>query len=516
MPPTVTDAPHDQEASVDAALRCVDVVRATGGRAVRTSGRPVRGAAVDSRRVEANNAFFALPGEHTDGHEHLRDAVERGAAALIVSRDLHDAALDALWATPPGGVSIIRVVDGMAALHALAGAWRMRFDPLVVGVTGSLAKTSTKEAVATVLSAAYRVLRSPGNENNEVGVPLTLLRLQPEHRVVVLEMGMYVRGDIGALAALARPRIGVVTAVRGVHVERAGSIDAIEAGKAELVEALPADGVAILNADDERVLRMAARTRARILTYGFGPADVSALDVLSLGAEGMRFVLRLPGDRELAVRLPVLGRHGVHNALAGAAVGIAAGLDPRTIVAGLERGWHAPHRGELRRVGPWLVLDDTYNAGPDSMAAALDLLGTIPGRRIAVLGEMLELGPESAELHAAVGARAAVRADLLVTIGEAAALIAEGARAAGMPPDRTVESRDLQDALVQLLAHLASDDVVLFKASRGLGLDPGTRSSRGLGLDDLIGALERSAQVAGSAIRGGPAPGRGGSAPGPV
>lgn len=505
MPPTVTDAPHDHVTSADAALRCIDVVRATGGRALRTSARSIRCAAVDSRKVEPDNVFFALPGERTDGHEFLQDAVDRGAAALVVSRDLPEAALDALWGAAPGGVSILRVGDGMEALHALAGAWRDCFDPLVVGITGSLAKTSTKEAAATVLSAGLRVLRSPGNENNEVGVPLTLLRLQPQHQAVVLEMGMYVRGDITALATLARPRIGVVTAVRGVHVERAGSIDAIEAGKAELVEALPADGVAILNEDDARVRRMAARTNAHVLTYGFDDAaDIGARDVLSLGAKGMRFLLRLPGHRELSVQLPVLGRHGVHNALAGAATGLAAGLDPFTIVAGLERGWHAPHRGELRRIGPWLVLDDTYNAGPDSMAAALDLLGAIPGRRVAVLGEMLELGPESAGLHRAVGARAAARADLLLTIGDAASLIAEGARGAGMPADRAIESSDLQDALVQLLARLAPDDVVLFKASRGLGLDPGARSARGLGLDDLIGALERSARVAGSS-RAGPA-----------
>ncbi|HEY6058438.1 MAG TPA: UDP-N-acetylmuramoyl-tripeptide--D-alanyl-D-alanine ligase, partial [Candidatus Limnocylindrales bacterium] len=244
-----------------------EIATLTKGRLLATSLRPVRGAAVDSRAIVAGNAFVALPGERTDGHRFLSAAATAGAAALIVTRIPADAELTAL-----GDVSVVLVDDGLAALHALAAAWRSRFELLVVGVTGSVAKTSTKEATAGVLARRFRTLKNEGNQNNEIGLPLTVLRLGPEHEAAVLEMGMYVGGEIADLARLGRPRIGVVTAVHGVHLSRIGSLDAIERAKGELVEALPpatAGGVAVLNAGDERVARMASRTRARVVTYGF-------------------------------------------------------------------------------------------------------------------------------------------------------------------------------------------------------------------------------------------------------
>jgi len=491
-PLNVSDAPSPDSSAADA-LDGPGIAAIVDGSLLRASARPVRRAAVDSRRTESGMLFVALPGEHTDGHRFLGEAVARGAAALIVTRDVPDADLDALVSASDEGCSVVRAGDGIAALQALAAAWRRRFDPLVVGITGSIAKTSTKEAVATVLSRSRRVLRSEGNENNEIGLPLTLLRLGREHEAAVLEMGMYVPGEIARLCAIAQPHVGIVTAVRGVHLERAGSLDAIEEGKGQLVEALPATGTAILNADDPRVRRMAGRTRARVLTYGFDEAaDVTAVAIESAGVDGMRFRLRLPGSPDMQVRLPVLGRHGVHNGLAAAAAGVALGQDPAAIVEGLELGWRAPHRSSLRRIGPWTVIDDTYNAGPDSMAAALDLLGSLPMRGVAVLGEMLELGPEAPELHRAVGAHAASAADLLVAVGAGAAPIVEGARAAGMPDDRVLHAADFDAALGELRARLQPGDVVLFKASRGLGMDPAARSRRGVGLDDLVDALEAS------------------------
>ena len=517
MAPTVSDAPIPGTSAADA-LDGPGIAAIVDGHLLRASPRPVRRAAVDSRRVEPGMVFVALPGEHTDGHRFLADAVARGAAALLVTSDLPDRDLDALSVGSPGdrdavaglhdpgaagaavlddgqrGCSIVRVDDGLRALQRLASAWRGRFDPLVVGITGSVAKTSTKEATATVLAQARRVLRSEGNENNEIGLPLTLLRLERGHEVAVLEMGMYVPGEIAQLAAMARPSIGIVTAVRGVHLERAGSIDAIEQGKGQLVEALPETGTAILNADDFRVRRMDARTRARVLTYGFDAgADVSATDVTSVGLDGMRFSLRLPGSSApLRVTSPVLGRHAVHNGLAAAAAGVAAGLAASDIVAGLGRGWAAPHRDEVRRIGEWTAIDDTYNAGPDSMAAALDLLATLPGRRIAVLGEMLELGPESEALHRSVGTGAARSVDLLIPLGEGARPIVDGALAAGIAPERVRALPDFDAALEVLPTLLRSGDVVLFKASRGLGMDPRERARRGLGLDDLLDALAAS------------------------
>jgi len=480
----VTDAPINHPSSRGDAFHGPEIAAACAGRLVRSSERPVRGGAVDSRRVGPGAAFFALPGQRTDGHEFLADAVRHGASALVVARPIADADLDALTALAPGGVSIVVVEDTLRALQAAASTWRGRFNPVVVGITGSVAKTSTKEAAATVLSVRWRVLRNEGNENNEVGLPLTLLRLDASHDVAVLEMGMFVPGEVAQLAALARPSIGVVTAVRGVHLERAGSVDAIERGKRELVEALPADGTAILNEDDPRVARMAGHTSARILRYGFVErADVSAEAVESAGPQGMRFVLRLPSGRH-AVRLPVLGRHGVHNALAAAAVGFTLGLRPEEIARGLELGWAAPHRDQLRQIGAWQVLDDSYNASPDSMAAALDLLATLPGRRVAVLGEMLELGPDGPALHHAVGRHAATCAELLVAVGHGAEPIAEGALEAGMEASRIATATDRDEALRLLLATLAAGDMILVKGSRGAALD------------ELIDALDGAAHAA--------------------
>ncbi|MEA2536760.1 MAG: UDP-N-acetylmuramoyl-tripeptide--D-alanyl-D-alanine ligase, partial [Chloroflexota bacterium] len=279
----VTDAPPpSQPYPPTEAFDGAEIARLTGGRLERASDRPVRGAAVDSRRVQPGNLFVALPGERTDGHEHLAAAIQAGAAAVLVSRP---GVLPATGAD----VSLIRVANPLAALHVLAGAWRSRFDPLTVGITGSIAKTSTKEAVAAVLATRHRTLKNEGNENNEIGLPLTVLRLGADDRALVLEMGMYVEGEIGDLVRIARPRIGVVTAVQPVHLARIGSIEAIETEKGRLVEALPPSGTAVLNADDPRVARMAERTSARVLTYGFEPgADVRADGIAPTASDGMR------------------------------------------------------------------------------------------------------------------------------------------------------------------------------------------------------------------------------------
>ena len=412
-------------ASGTPALDPDDLAALTGGRLLARSDRPIRGAAVDSRLVRPGELFVALPGERTDGHEFIGEAIGRGAAALLVTRPVPDPA--AL-----GDVTIVRVVDALAALGAVAAGWRRRFDPLVVGVTGSIAKTSTKEAIAAVLRSRLSTLRTEGNQNNEVGLPLTLLRLGPEHEAAVLEMGMYVGGEIAELARIAAPSIGVVTAVQPVHLARIGSLQAIERAKGELLEALPPDGRAILNADDPIVRRMGHRSVARQTTYGFDrDADVGAEAVESAGMAGMRFVLRTDAGRR-PVTIPALGRLSVHNALAGAAVGGVAGLTLDEIATGLEGGWTAPHRVQVVRAGGVTVVDDTYNASPRSVVAALDLLAGLPGRRGAVLGEMLELGDLSHDGHVVVGEAAARTADWLVVVGRAAAGIAEGAIAAGM------------------------------------------------------------------------------------
>jgi UDP-N-acetylmuramoyl-tripeptide--D-alanyl-D-alanine ligase len=461
----------------DAGLTGDELAVITGGTLLTRSDRLIRGGAVDSRAIEPDNLFVALPGEHTDGHAFVAAALAAGAAGVLVARAPDPADFAGADAT------VVLVDDPLAALQAVASNWRNRFDPLVVGVTGSIAKTSTKEAVAAVLGAAMPTLKNEGNLNNEIGLPLTVLRLRAGHRAAVLEMGMYVGGEIADLARIGRPEIGVVTAVQPVHLSRIGTIEAVEQAKGELVEALPADGVAILNADDERVRRMAARTRAEVSTYGFAAdADVRAEHVTSRGADGMTFDLVSPVGRRL-VAIPALGRLAVHNALAGAAVGLAAGLPLDTIVAALAGGWSAPHRGQLVRAGGVLIVDDSYNASPGSVVAALELLGGMPGRRIAVLGEMLELGDEHEAGHERVGAAAAAVVDRLIVVGEGAAAIDTGARGAGLDATAIAVVADRGAARERLLADLRPGDVVLVKASRGIALD--------LLVDELVAAIGR-------------------------
>jgi UDP-N-acetylmuramoyl-tripeptide--D-alanyl-D-alanine ligase len=459
-------------ADPDAGLTADELVDITGGLFVTRSGRPILGGAVDSRVVVPGNLFVALPGERTDGHAFVGQAIAAGAAAVLVSQSLDD---DVLVGRD---VTVVRVPDPLRALQAVAAAWRTRFDPLVVGITGSIAKTSTKEAVATVLGSVLPTLRNEGNLNNEIGLPLTVLRLRAEHRVAVLEMGMYVGGEIAELARIGRPEIGVVTAVQPVHLSRIGTIEAVERAKGELIEALPDDGVAVLNADDERVRAMANRTRARSMTYGFAAdADVRAGHIVSRGADGMAFDLLAAGEVH-PVRIPALGRLAVHNALAAAAVGLAAGLPPAAIVDALATGWSAPHRAQLVRAGRITIVDDSYNASPGSVAAALELLAGMPGRRVAVLGEMLELGDDHESGHRRTGAAAAALADRLVVVGSGASGIADGAAKAGMAGNAIVRVEDRAAAAQTLVDSLRDGDVVLVKASRGIALD--------LLVDDLV------------------------------
>jgi UDP-N-acetylmuramoyl-tripeptide--D-alanyl-D-alanine ligase len=472
--PAVTTVPasrDDAEPSPAAPLTADELVAATGGTLLRRSARPVRGGAVDSRLATPGCLFVALPGERTDGHRFLQAAADAGAAALLVTRPLDEASLAAL-----GDVTVVRVADGLAGLHAVAASWRARFAPLVVGVTGSVAKTSTKDATAAVLAAAMPTLKSEGNQNNEVGLPLTLLRLGAEHRAAVLEMGMYVGGDIATLAALGRPSIGVVTAVAPVHLERAGSLEAIERTKAELVEALPTDGTAVLNRDDPRVRAFGARTRAAVVTYGLeAGADVTAVALQTHGAAGTTFdlVARSPRSARLRVDIGALGRHSVQNALAAAAVGLVAGVADEAIAAGLATPWGraSAHRGVLVDAPGLTILDDTYNASPPAMIAALDVLGTLPGRRVAVLGEMRELGPLHDEGHLEVGRFAGRVAAELVVVGAPAAGIAAGATEAGLAAGRVHQAADREAALAILRAILRPGDVVLVKASRGAALE---------------------------------------------
>ncbi|MEJ5198858.1 MAG: UDP-N-acetylmuramoyl-tripeptide--D-alanyl-D-alanine ligase, partial [Anaerolineae bacterium] len=429
-----------------------------------------------------------LRGEKTDGHLYLADAFARGASAALVEpkaleMKLHAAAIlpDGTVRRPEGvergGPYLFIVDDTVAGLQKLAGWWRSRMPAVAIGVTGSVGKTTTKEIIANVLAQRFVTLRSEGNLNNEIGLPLTLLKLRPEHERVVLEMGMYALGEIANLCRLARPRIGVVTNVGPTHLERLGTIERIAQAKSELVQALPPaaeGGVAILNADDPLVSAMAGRTAARVFTYGLDDtSDLWADEIQSEGLEGIRFRFHY-GREVLHVHLPLLGRHSVHTALRGAAVGLVEGLSWSEIIKGLQQ-----QRGQLRlMVVPGLrgsmLIDDTYNASPASMLAALNLLDDICNdthRAIAVLGDMLELGSYEEAGHRLVGGRAGQVADKLITVGQRARWIADEALAVGMPRANIYTTADKNDAIAILLGLLREGDVVLIKGSRALAME---------------------------------------------
>jgi UDP-N-acetylmuramoyl-tripeptide--D-alanyl-D-alanine ligase len=416
-------------------------------------------ASIDSRDTREGDLFFALRGERTDGHDFVPQAIAAGATGAVVERPLAIA----------GAAREFHVSDSLEALQRLAAYWRLRHDVRAIGVTGSVGKTTAKELIASVLSSRFRVLKSEANLNTEIGIPLTLLQLRPEHQCAVLEMAMYARGDIALLAQIAAPQVGVVTNVGPVHLERLGSLGSIAAAKAELVEALPADGLAVLNGDDPRVAAFANRTRARSILYGTSQqCQVRGEQVKSLGLDGVSFRLVTP-EGAIAVRCPLSGRHHVYPALAAAAVGLSQGLTLGDVAQSLAQA--RPGLRLTRRTGPHgsTIIDDSYNASPASMLAALDLLGECPGRRIAVLGEMRELGSATAEGNLAVGERAAGRCNLLFAIGEEARDIGKAASAAGLKDVRFLLS--LEDASEALHRELRSGDHVLIKGSRAVGLE---------------------------------------------
>ncbi len=422
-------------------------------------GSGVTGASIDTRALEPGMLFVPLPGSRVDGHAFLDEAFARGAAAALCARAVHPHI--AHHALGP----LVLVDDVTTALQAVAARYREAFSGLVVGVTGSAGKTTTKELVAAVFATAAPTLRTRGNLNNHWGVPLTLLALRPEHEVAVVEMAMNHAGEIAALAALARPAAAIVTNAGSAHLEGLGSLDAIAREKAALVYALAPRQPAFVGADSPRLLAAVKDASAHVVTYGFARgADVRPELVEDLGAEGSR--LHVAGFPPIHLRL--VGRHQVQNALGALAVAGYWRLDPEKVAAAL--GEHAPLAGrmEVVRAAGAIILKDCYNANPDSMRAALETLLSWPGagRRVAVLGDMLELGATAAEQHREIGRQ--VRSAELWTVGAHAGDYAEGATAAGVEArvfdDKTQLAVALRDALAQGV-------VVLVKASRGAALE---------------------------------------------
>jgi UDP-N-acetylmuramoyl-tripeptide--D-alanyl-D-alanine ligase len=427
------------------------------------------GYSIDSRTIGAGDLFFAVRGERLDGHDYVEAALANGAVAAVVSMR---------W-LEPAGMDLSRLLrvpdhDGAGVLIALqhvARAVRRSWGKRVIGITGSAGKTTTKEAVAQVLGARFRVLKSQGNLNNGFGLPLQLLRLEAEHEVAVIEMGMNHAGEIAALAKIAEPNWGVVSNVAPVHLEHfADGIEGIARAKYELIEALPPDGIAVLNCDDERVAKFGDGLGERAVFYGMGEcAAVRAVQIAEIGAEGVVFTVTAQGGRA-SVQLNMLGRHNVHNALAAIAVGLRSGLSLAECAAALGELRPGDKRGEIIEWRGATVINDSYNSNPRALDAMVDALLAMPAERhIVVAGEMLELGPQGVALHRECGQRMAGRGvDVVMGVRGLAAALVEGAAQGGTD---AIFVATPEEAGAWLKTNLRPGDAVLLKASRGVRLE---------------------------------------------
>jgi len=433
---------------------------------------------VDSRCVNEKGLFVALRGENTDGHQFVDQAFANGAVLALIDHpidsqypvvDLNQTSFKLPKSTPFS----LQTPDALTALQTVAKYWRQQHDLIVIGITGSVGKSSSKELIASVLGSQMKTLKNQGNMNNEIGLPLTLLSLKEEHKVAVLEMGFYVAGEIKLLCDIAQPQIGIVSNVGTVHAERAGSIESIALGKAELVESLPAspNGLAILNYDDPFVRDMAGLTAARIFYYGLDPeADLWADNVESRGLDGIRCRMHYQ-DESLYVTAPLIGRHSVYTMLRAAATALNLGMDWGAIFEAFK-----DNRVQLRIVtvqtaSGAVLIDDTYNASPDSTMAALNLLDDLKGRKVAVLGDMLELGRYEEAGHNKIGMRASEVADEIVLVGTRSLMTRDAAVENGFPAEMVHWFSDYQGATNYLLETLKSGDIALVKGSHSMHME---------------------------------------------
>lgn len=423
--------------------------------------RALQAVATDSRSIGEGELFVALRGEHFDGHDFVEAAFARGASAALVDRD---------WPGLGRAASgpLLAVDSTLHALGAMARAYRRRWNIPVVGVVGSVGKTTTKEMIAAVLGQRYCVLKTVGSENNEIGVPRTLLNLSPHHEAVVLELAARRIGDIRYLCSVAEPTIGVLLNIGTAHIEFFGSVEGVAKAKGELLDYLDESLTALVNADDRVVAQEVKRTKGRLLTFGFARESEFRGERLVLNQKGCgHFLLQ-----HVPIELNIPGRHHAYNALAAAAVGRILDVPWADIQRALADFRAVSQRGEIVRQHGVAVIDDCYNASPGSMSAALDLLAEVPGtRKIAVLGDMLELGAQSGPLHATVGQKAAECADVVLAAGCQSAHLVAAARAAGMAQDAARHFEQSEHLGEFAAPHLRRGDVVLVKASRAMAFD---------------------------------------------
>ncbi len=450
-----------------------ELQRAVDGRVIGGEpGAEAVGVSIDTRTLEPGQLFFALRGEHHDGHAFLREAFDAGAAGAVVDdpSSLNGMLPDERRGADRDGGLVVLVDDTLRALQALAAFNRSRYPVPLVAVTGSNGKTTVKEMAAACLATTFATLKSEASLNNHIGLPLTLALLDETHEVACVEIGMNHPGEIAALAAIANPLVGVVTNVGEAHLEFLKTVEGVQAAKGELIEALPPDGVAVLNADDPLVLALAGRAPDRVVTFGLtGHAEVTAEEVEDLGSNGHRFTL-VAGGTGAPVTLQAVGPHNVANSLAAAAAAYALDVPVEAIPRGLEQALLPKMRMEQMTVGGWTVVNDAYNANPDSTRAALRafaaMKGSAPGGFC--FGEMREMGPSASEAHAEMG-RLAVEAgvEVIVTVGTMAAEAARAAEAAGLPAWQVVRCDDHDEAAEALRDRVPEGGWILVKGSRG-------------------------------------------------
>ena len=428
------------------------------------------GYSIDSRTIKPGELFFAVRGERMDGHDFLDQAFEKGAIAAVVSKEKLPELAERVAGVHARRTALIPVEDTLLALQLLAQAVRRLWARPLIAVTGSAGKTTTKEAIAHVLAIRFRVHKSEGNFNNHFGLPLMLLKLEPEHDCAVVELGMSHLGEITALAQIAQPDTGVVTNVAPVHLEFFKDISEIARAKYELVESLPKTGTAVLNADDEFVSKFGKDFKGKVVLYGVAPnAAVRAENIASKGEQGSTFDV-VAGNRREPATLPLVGSHNIHNALAAVAVAVERGISLHDAVTSLSTMAPADKRGQVVRIGNITLINDCYNSNPKALSAMVNALAEMPAkRRIVVAGEMLELGPQGEAMHRESGQHIATKGiDLLVGVRGLAEKMVDAAKQKGMRAEFVANA----DAAGEWLSRETRDgDVVLLKASRGVTLE---------------------------------------------
>ena len=446
------------------------VTAVKGERVIGELAQTFRGVSIDSRAMQPGELFVCIKGDRFDGHAFLSQVIANQAAGVVVSDK------EALKSAPlkEKGAFAVAVPDTLHALQELAAYHRSQSPVRVVGVTGTNGKSTTKEMIAGIISTRFNTLKTLGNLNNHIGLPLSLLKLDESHEVAVLEMGMSGAGEIARLAEIARPQIGVITNISRAHMIDLKSLQNIQAAKGELFQALDASATAVVNADDPLVRELAQNIRARVLTFGIDqPADIRAEDIQHRGETGFDFKVHTPGGT-VPIHLPLLGRFNIYNALAAVAVGQVLGIATERMNEGIQNLRMLRQRNEVVRHHDIIFLNDTYNANPQSVREAMRTLEQFdaPGKKFLVMGDMLELGDETEPAHRQIGAEAAALAfDGFVCVGERARLAGESALASGMNAARVALFNEHQEAVDYLAERVGPGDCLLFKGSRGMRME---------------------------------------------